>query len=578
MRINKPFLLLGIFSGLVIQNCTPSNHPETEAEKQARLESFLNLSLEERRQLEHAMGSFVVGEGMEVELFAAEPMVVNPTNIDTDSRGRVWVCESFNYGVPEEKRTEKGGRIVILEDTDGDGKADKRTVFYQGEDVELALGIAVLGNQVFVTRSPDLLVFTDEDGDDKPDKKEKLLTGMGGPGDHSAHAVVFGPDGKLYFNMGNYGNEVHDKNGKLITDLAGREVIKNKEKYLGGMIFRLNMDGSEFETLGHNFRNNYEVAVDSYGNLWQSDNDDDGNKSVRINYILEYGNYGYLDEFTMESWYTPRTGMSDEIPRRHWHQNDPGVVPNVMITGAGSPGGILVYEGKMLPEVFHSQIIHADAGPNVVRGYISQKTGAGYQAKIQPIFQSKYDQWSRPIDVSVAPDGSVFACDWYDPIVGGGAAGDSEKGRIFRISDNRDIYRIKPIQPDDISKATEALKSPNLATRYIGWQYLHEQGKSAEKALMNLWENENPIFKARALWLLGKIEENAETWIQKVLQDANPDIRMAGIRLARQSKVNLVEVLKPLAQDSDPAVRREIAIALHLLEGQSAAELWTELA
>ncbi|MCB0837061.1 MAG: PQQ-dependent sugar dehydrogenase, partial [Bacteroidetes bacterium] len=396
MRINKPFLLLGIFSGLVIQNCTPSNHPETEAEKQARLESFLNLSLEERRQLEHAMGSFVVGEGMEVELFAAEPMVVNPTNIDTDSRGRVWVCESFNYGVPEEKRTEKGGRIVILEDTDGDGKADKRTVFYQGEDVELALGIAVLGNQVFVTRSPDLLVFTDEDGDDKPDKKEKLLTGMGGPGDHSAHAVVFGPDGKLYFNMGNYGNEVHDKNGKLITDLAGREVIKNKEKYLGGMIFRLNMDGSEFETLGHNFRNNYEVAVDSYGNLWQSDNDDDGNKSVRINYILEYGNYGYLDEFTMESWYTPRTGMSDEIPRRHWHQNDPGVVPNVMITGAGSPGGILVYEGKMLPEVFHSQIIHADAGPNVVRGYISQKTGAGYQAKIQPIFQSKYDQWSRP--------------------------------------------------------------------------------------------------------------------------------------------------------------------------------------
>ena len=112
----------------------------------------------------------------------------------------------------------------------------------------------------------------------------------------------------------------------------------------------LEPDGSRFEVLGHNFRNPYEVAVDAFGTIWQSDNDDDGNRAVRINYVMEYGNYGYTDERTGAGWRTPRTGMSDSIPLRHWHLADPGVVPNVLQTGAGSPAGIMVYEGDLLPE------------------------------------------------------------------------------------------------------------------------------------------------------------------------------------------------------------------------------------
>src|SRR5690606_25695959 len=102
-------------------------------------EAWLALSMEDRLKPEHATSSFQVHDDLEVALFAAEPMVVNPTNIDIDEKGRVWVCESYNYAVPEAQRQEVGGRISILEDTDGDGKADKKTIYYQGEDVNIAL-------------------------------------------------------------------------------------------------------------------------------------------------------------------------------------------------------------------------------------------------------------------------------------------------------------------------------------------------------------------------------------------------------------------------------------------------------
>ena len=134
------------------------------------------------------------------------------------------------------------------------------------------------------------------------------------------------------------------------------------------MVFRCDLDGSNVETLGWNFRNNWEVTVDSFGTLWQSDNDDDGNKGVRINYVMEFGNYGYKDEFTGAGWQTPRENIEKEIPQRHWHLNDPGVVPNLLHTGAGSPTGICVYEGTLLPKQFHGQMIHCDAGPSVVPG------------------------------------------------------------------------------------------------------------------------------------------------------------------------------------------------------------------
>jgi putative membrane-bound dehydrogenase-like protein len=182
---------------------------------------FDSLTEDQKRLPENALAAMHVADGLEVELFASEPMVTNPTNISVDSKGRVWICEAYNYDVSPEMEDKKGDRIIVLEDTDRDGKADKRTVFYQGKDITTPLGIMVVGNKVYVTRSPNLFVFTDTNGDLVADTKDSLFTNMGRKGDHSAHSMFPGPDGKFYFSTGNYAGEIKDRNGNPITDRAG---------------------------------------------------------------------------------------------------------------------------------------------------------------------------------------------------------------------------------------------------------------------------------------------------------------------------------------------------------------------
>ncbi|MEZ4829768.1 MAG: c-type cytochrome [Bacteroidia bacterium] len=542
---------------------------------------YESLSESERHDISHAIEGLEVAEGLEVTLFASENTFLNPTNIDIDARGRVWVCEAFNYRNalnPTNPVRKEGDRILILEDTDGDGKADKETVFYQGNDVNAALGISVIGNKVIVSCSPNIFVFTDTDGDDKPDSKDILFTGIGGEQhDHGAHAAVFGPDGKLYFNFGNAGEQLRDPAGILITDIHGFPVEAARKPFQEGMIFRCNPDGSELEVVAWNFRNNYEVAVDAFGALWQSDNDDDGNKGVRINYIMEYGNYGRNDEMTGAGWQKPRTGMSDDISTRHWHQNDPGVVPNLLQTGAGSPTGILVYEGDLLPEIFRNQMIHCDAGPNVVRAYPVENAGAGYKASIADIVKGK-DNWFRPSDVSVAPDGSLFIADWYDPGVGGHQMGDTLRGRIYRVAPPKHAYKVTPPDFSTPENAAEALKSPNLATRTLAWQALHGFGESAEPALETLWGSDNQRYRARALWLLSNIPGKGEAWVEKAIADKNADIRMTGLRAARQMGMELGPILQTLSKDENPQVRREVAVALRFYTGKDKPQIWTTLA
>ncbi|MGZ5220487.1 MAG: PVC-type heme-binding CxxCH protein, partial [Chitinophagaceae bacterium] len=327
-----------------------------------------SLSDAQKHLPENALKSLTVAEGLEITAMATEPMLQNPTNIDVDERGRIWVCEAYNYrpDINGNPTNALGDRILILEDNDGDGKADTAKIFYQGPELNSPLGICVLGNKVIISQSPYVWIFHDDNGDDKADRKEILFQGIGGEQhDHGVHAFSFGPDGKLYFNFGNEGKQLLDKNGKPVRDQDGD--IINSKKYKQGMVFRCNMDGSNVECLGQNFRNPYEVAVDSYGSLWQSDNDDDGNRATRINYVMPYGNYGYTDEMTGAGWQANRTNIEDSIPLRHWYLNDPGSVPNLLQTFAGSPTGIIVYEGSLMPQTFQDQIIHCDPGPNIVR-------------------------------------------------------------------------------------------------------------------------------------------------------------------------------------------------------------------
>jgi putative membrane-bound dehydrogenase-like protein len=533
---------------------------------------------DEKHDPARAVANLDIHPDLAATLFASEPVLTNPTNIDIDSRGRVWVCDVVNYRGNNGKRP-AGDRILILEDTDGDGKMDKVKTFYQGRDVDSAMGICVLGNKVIVSCSPNVLVFT-FDADDKIVKKEYLFTKTGQPQhDHSAHTFVFGPDGRLYWNFGNTGQAVHDKEGKPVIDRTGNKVVDNGKPYFGGMVFRCDPDGGNFEVLAHNFRNNYEVAVDSFGTLWQSDNDDDGNRGVRINYVMEYGNYGYRDEMTGAFWNSPRTNLEPEIPRRHWHLNDPGVVPNLLQTGQGSPCGICVYEGTLLPKAFQRQIIHCDAGPSIVRAYPAKKDGAGYSATIIDILDgSRKNNWFRPVDPRIAPDGSLFVSDWYDPGVGGHAQRDLDRGRIFRVAPPGSRYQVPKFDFTTIAGAAKALENPCSSVRYLAWTALHQKGKEAEPKLLELWASRNPVSRARALWLLGRIEGRGQHYVSLALKDPDPDLRVTGVRLGRQLALDPIGLVESVLKDPAPEVRRECAIALRHVKSPRAAELWAELA
>ncbi|WP_395742776.1 PVC-type heme-binding CxxCH protein [Prosthecobacter sp.] len=543
-----------------------------------------------------AVDSLTVHPELKVQLFASEPMMESPSSIDIDARGRVWVCEVVNYRKHLGERAE-GDRILILEDTDGDAKADKSTVFHQGHDVDSAHGICVLGNKALISCGDDVFWLIDDNGDDKADRKELMFTKIGGAQhDHGIHAFHFGPDGRLYFNFGNAGKQLCDKDGNLITDIHGIKCTnQNNRPYQQGMVFRCELDGSNVEVLAWNFRNNWEIAVDSFGTLWQSDNDDDGNKGVRINYVMEFGNYGYSDEMTGAGWQTPRIGWESEIPQRHWHLNDPGVIPNLLQTGAGSPTGMQVYEGDLLPSIFHGQPIHCDAGPNVVRAYITQPDGAGYKAEIVNILEGTKDKWFRPSDVAVAPDGSLIVADWYDPGVGGHGMGDVTRGRLFRVTTKAAVkYQTPGFKLDTVEGSVAALKSPNEEQRYLAWQALEKSGSKAIPALNKLLADTKaePQHRARALWTVARFSETeaaAESpselkfaipnYLLTALADTDPNLRITAIRAARmlwqqKQPERLREVIAKAVADKDAAVRREAVIALRFDGSDEANALW----
>ncbi len=538
---------------------------------------------------------FQARDELEVTVWATTPQLYNPTNIDIDRDGRIWVTEAVNYrnwnntlGI---ERAE-GDRVVVLTDTDGDGRADESHTFVQEQELVAPLGISVIDNKIVVACSPNLIVYTDVDRNQKfdpaIDKREVLLTGFGGyDHDHSLHSVTVGPDGWWYFNAGNDGpHTVTDKSGWTLRagsnyggkNIPGRESDDGRV-WVGGLALRMRSDGTAMRPIGHNFRNSYEQCVTSVGDVFQNDNDDP--PACRTTWLLESGNAGFASFDGRRSWKQDRRpGQSTAVAE--WRQEDPGTMPAGDVYGGGAPCGIAFVENSCLDKAYpDGLLLSCESALSKVFGYVPKPSGAGFELERSDWLKStgKQAQWFRPCDVAVGPDGAIYVADWYDPGVGGHKMGDkSASGTIYRIAPKGFKPTIVAFDESTIAGAVTALESPAVNVRAIGFEALRAHGESALPAVEESLASDHKWFAARVIWLLPYLGEAGIDRCERLLASADDAWRLAALRALVRSGQPVMNYADKLVVDSSPMVRRELATMLRDVPWSGSRDAIVELA
>jgi quinoprotein glucose dehydrogenase len=408
-----------------------------------------------------ASAAFGMPTGMAVKLFAAEPDVANPVAFTIDEQGRVFVCETFrqNRGVSDnrghtsewvdadlasqsvedrlayhrrllgDKAREwevQDDRVRLLVDTDDDGVTDAATVFADGFNglVEgTAAGILARHGDVFLTCIPSLYRLRDLDGDGRvdatPAERAVLSTGYGARvafRGHDMHGLTLGPDGRIYFTIGDRGYKVEYKDGRGEAGIAHDPA--------SGAVFRCEPDGSGFEVFATGLRNPQEIAFDDLGNLFTVDNNSDAGDRARLVHVMPGSDSGWNMAFQY---------LSDRGPwhrEKIWHlanaTQPAGLVPPLAHIGAG-PSGFAAYPGTGLPAHFDGRFLLADfrGGPagSSVRSFRLRPKGASFE----PFDEEETFKNLLATDVEFGPDGAVWVSDWVQGWNGEG------KGRIWRF-------------------------------------------------------------------------------------------------------------------------------------------------
>jgi quinoprotein glucose dehydrogenase len=504
------------------------------------------------RDAELAARSIKVPDGMRLGLFATEPMVGNPVALAIDERGRVYVAETFRLyrGVTDTRRhmnwldDDMASRTVddrvamfrkylsaeefagyagvsdqvrLVEDTDGDGKADRASVFATGFDKVPdgpAAGVVARHGSVWFTCIPDLWYLRDDDGDGRADVRRSLSHGYGVHVNflgHDLHGPVFGPDGRLYFSIGDRGFNVRT---------GGRDLVCLDT----GAVLRCDPDGSGLEIFATGLRNPQDLAFDRFGNLFTGDNNSDSGDKARWVHVVEGGDSGWRVGYQYLKEPVARGPWNAEklwYPR--WDGQAAYIVPPLINISDG-PSGVACEPGaSLMPERYRDRFFLCDfrgaSGQSGIRSIALAPEGASYK-----VIDSDQFVWGvEATDVEFGPDGALYLTDWIE----GAGATATGKGRIrtvfdpARAADPR-VREVKPLLAQGMAGRRDEelallLGHPNMRVRQEAQFALAAKGEAAVATLADRAQPGNDqLARIHAIWGLGQVGRMAPAALEAV--------------------------------------------------------------
>ena len=363
----------------------------------------------------------VLDARLKIELVAAEPDIVTPTGLAVDARGRVLVVESHTHFRPVGYQGPPADRVRMFADTNGDGRADRISTFFEGTRYTMNIGVHHDGSVYLATRN-EILRLRDTDDDGRADERTQIIR-LQTEGDYPHNGLsgfAFDFAGNVYFGLG----ENLGKDFKLLgTDGSVASELE------GGQVYRCRADGTQLEMVAFGFWNPFHVALDAFERLFAVDNDPDSLPPCRLMHIVQGGNYGYRY----------RNGRKGVHPFTAWNGELPGTLP--MVSGTGeAPSGVLAYESDQLPEDYVGNLLLTSWGDHRIERHQLEPRGASFVSVPSNIVQG--DENFRPVGIAAAPDGSLYVSDWVDKSyeVHG-------KGRVWRITRRCATSVRSPVRP-----------------------------------------------------------------------------------------------------------------------------------
>jgi len=488
------------------------------------------------------LAAFNIAEGYEISLFASDPMIANPININWDSKGRAWVATSSTYphNLPGREANDK---IIILEDTDNDGKADKHTVF--AENLLIPHSVMPVAGGAYVTSASQFLFLADTDGDDKSDDRRIVYDGFGNADvHHMIHGLRWAPWGDLYFTQSIYTNS-------FIETPYGRRVLNGS----GTWAFR--PENESLEIISRGLVNPWGLAFDQWGQSFATD----GAGSSGINYVFPGSAHrtavGAANVLPGLNSSTPKYTSAEFIYSRHFPKN------------------------------WQGSIITNDYRANRTVRYSITPEQSGYLSKeVETIIKSAHRAY-RPVDSKIGPDGALYIVDWYNIIIGHGEvdfyhpARDKTHGRIWKVTKKGSpLVPVQNFANESPEGLLEQLKSSEQYTRLqANRAYVEQKGdpKIVIDWIKNLKKSDQNYTHHRleGLWLLRALNHYDGPIILESLKSNNSHEKAAAIRMLahwKKQEENL-NILDVLIKDGNPQVRLETLHALRAMDNIRAAEI-----